>query len=68
MSFRVRCPPPPPVPYPVPVSCRVAATVYRPFLMVVAITPFSFFGQTLYWLWSPVVRFLPKSWWEDWIV
>jgi hypothetical protein len=34
------------------------------------ISPFSpthFISYALYELWDPIVRLLPKSWWQDWI-
>ncbi|KAK3377886.1 cytochrome P450 [Podospora didyma] len=33
--------------------------------IVVPIHPFNFFWQLTFWLWVPLVKLLPRSWWEN---
>lgn len=47
---------------------RVLRGPWSWLLTFAAASPFNMPSQMLYNLWSPLVRCLPKSWWEDWIL
>lgn len=35
--------------------------------IVIAISPFSHYWLLMFWIWTPMIKILPKSWWESWI-
>lgn len=35
--------------------------------IVLAISPFSHYWLLMFWIWTPMIKILPKSWWESWI-
>lgn len=36
-------------------------------IIVLAISPFSHYWLLMFWIWTPMIKMLPKSWWESWI-
>lgn len=52
----------------VSLKCLPVLNKLNPLLTIVtAISPFSHYWLLMFWIWTPMIKILPKSWWESWI-